>query len=238
MPSVGTGQCENLNGGVEGMNLGPYELNSIITGDCKELAKAIPDESVDLIFTDPVYQNIDDYRWLAETAARVLKPEGSLLAYAGHIQQIEAAAVMLPYLNPRPILITWMSPPYPRLWSCKMHVNYSFVLWFTRDKKQPLHWIMGELGQAYQNKNFGHMWGKNLGAIQYYLLVFTHPGATVFDPFTGGGTVPAVCKMLGRNYLAFEIDPQTADLARQCVLDTQPPLFVMAQPEQLELMAV
>ena len=35
--------------------LGPYDLNTIITGDARELAKAIPDESVDLIFTDPVY---------------------------------------------------------------------------------------------------------------------------------------------------------------------------------------
>ena len=45
--------------------IGPYELDRIITGDARELAKAIPDESVDLIFTDPVYDRIDDYRWLA-----------------------------------------------------------------------------------------------------------------------------------------------------------------------------
>lgn len=56
--------------------LGPYLLgpndtpeNGIYTGDARELAKAIPDESVDLIFTDPVYDRIEDYRWLAETGA-------------------------------------------------------------------------------------------------------------------------------------------------------------------------
>ena len=37
------------------MKLGPYDLNSIITGDARELSKAIPDASVDLIFTDPPY---------------------------------------------------------------------------------------------------------------------------------------------------------------------------------------
>ena len=43
-------------------SLGPYLLgpnntpeNGIYTGDAWELARAIPDESVDLIFTDPVY---------------------------------------------------------------------------------------------------------------------------------------------------------------------------------------
>lgn len=54
-------------------------INQIITGDARELAKQIPDESVDMVFTDPVYENIDDYRWLAETAARVLKPGGACL---------------------------------------------------------------------------------------------------------------------------------------------------------------
>jgi DNA modification methylase len=35
--------------------LGPYELNTIMTGDARELAKAIPDESVDLLVEDPPY---------------------------------------------------------------------------------------------------------------------------------------------------------------------------------------
>jgi len=53
--------------------------NQIVTGDARVLAERIPDESIDLIFTDPVYQNIDDYRWLAETAARVLKLDRACL---------------------------------------------------------------------------------------------------------------------------------------------------------------
>lgn len=74
----------------EMMKLGPYELgpndtpeNGIYTGDARELAKAIPDESVDLIFTDPVYDRIEDYAWLAETAARVLKPDSACLFFYG-----------------------------------------------------------------------------------------------------------------------------------------------------------
>jgi len=82
---------------------------------------------------------------------------------------------------------------------------------------------------------FSTKWQKPIKAISYWLGCFSHSNAIVFDPFTGGGTVPAVCKMLSRNYLGFEIDPATADAARERVLLTQPPLFV-PQPEQLELM--
>ena len=159
--------------------------NQIVTGDARILAERIPDESIDLVFTDPIYSNIDDYRWLAETAGRVLKHNGNLLAYAAHPHQMKVGAEMLPYLQPRPILTTWMSPPYPRMWAYKMHVNYSFVLWFARNGGQPDQWIIGELGQAFQAKNFNHKWGKNFGAITYYVEKFTQPNDTVFDPFTG-----------------------------------------------------
>ena len=71
-------------------------------------------------------------------------------------------------------------------------------------------------------------------AIERWIDSFTNPNATILDPFTGGGTVPAVCKMLHRNYLAFEIDPATADMARKRVAETQPPLPIVYH-EQMEL---
>lgn len=77
-----------------------------------------------------------------------------------------------------------------------------------------------------------HKWNKNPEAFIKWMGAFTNEQDTIFDPFTGGGTVPAVCKMLGRNYLAFEIDATTADMARQRVANTQPPLFV-PEPQQL-----
>lgn len=36
-------------------HLGPYLLNSIVTGDARELAKKLPDGSIDLIVMDPPY---------------------------------------------------------------------------------------------------------------------------------------------------------------------------------------
>jgi hypothetical protein len=40
--------------------------------------------------------------------------------------------------------------------------------------------------------------------------------------------------MLGRHYLAFEIDPETAERARARIEQTQPPLFTV-QSEQLTM---
>jgi site-specific DNA-methyltransferase (adenine-specific) len=43
----------------------------------------------------------------------------------------------------------------------------------------------------------------------------SEPGEIVFDPFAGSGTVPVVAKMLGRQFLGFEIVDEYVALARE-----------------------
>ncbi len=211
--------------------LGPYLLGyndspecGIYTGDSRELAKAIPDESVDLIFTDPVYQNIDDYRWLAETAARVLKPDSAALVFCGIGWIGESiAALQAGGLSYRWQLI--LSMPYRN----GGHIpggfsQYISCLWFEKGRAMPLYQVPDM--RLWRPADGPFEWAKNPDFVAYYMAAFSQSGAIVFDPFTGGGTVPAVCKMLSRQYLAFEIDPATADKARARVRQTQPPLFV------------
>ena len=220
--------------------LGPYllgpndENQGIYTGDARELARAIPDESVDLIFTDPVYQNIDDYRWLAETAARVLKPDSACLAWTSIPMLPEVIQVMSISLS-YAWLLDWL--------------RHSLNIYYGRTGltiKVPCLWM--EKGNSKTRKRFadlystgntsisdgGHKWSKPVPIITKWIDGFVEKGSIIIDPFTGGGTVPVVCKMLGRRWLAFEIDPDTAERARERVRNTQPPLFVM-EPEQMEM---
>jgi site-specific DNA-methyltransferase (adenine-specific) len=81
----------------------------------------------------------------------------------------------------------------------------------------------------------GQVWGKSQRAVSRFLFGLSPPKAVVLDCFAGEGSILGACKLLGRHYLAFEIDPDIAELARERVRNTQPPLFVM-EPEQLELL--
>ncbi len=216
--------------------LGPYELNRIYTGDARELALDIPDNSVDLIFTDPVYQNIDDYRWLAETAARVLKDEGHLLTCFG----IGYLRETLQALDAR-LFYRWQmgafQPNGPSRRFCPRGFSkWWSVLWYSKQPKSwPPHHFPDMVRSVGYSGFFGtHKWRKNPAPFISWLNGFTDIGDVVVDFFTGEGTIPAACYSLGRNYLAFEIDPATAELARERVANTQPPLFVV-QPEQLPL---
>ena len=102
-----------------------------------------------------------------------------------------------------------------------------------RDSTALSPWIPDALSSTFRDKTH-HGWGQNELPAKIWVRYLCEANGIVFDPFTGGGTVPAVCKMLGRNYIAFEIDPDTAEDARERVLNTQPPLFVL-EPEQVEM---
>ena len=216
------------------MKLGKYELNHIYTGDAKFLSEAIPDNSVDLIFTDPVYQRIDDYRWLAETAARVLKDDRACLMWQGQ-QWLEETIIVL---HDSPLAYRWLLGWYA---SNNMQMvgtigrKYVPLLRYEKGRAKPRpHRDLWDAPLRTGHGAFNHRWSKRPEPILHWIKAFTKTGGIVLDPFTGGGTVPAACKMLGRNYLAFEIDPATADLARERVANTQPPLFV-PKPKQAKM---
>ena len=66
--------------------LDPSELFDLQFGNMETLGENIPDNSVDLIFTDPPYNeaSLSLYADLARLADRVLRPGGSLVTYVGH----------------------------------------------------------------------------------------------------------------------------------------------------------
>ena len=86
-------------------------------------------------------------------------------------------------------------------------------------------WAIPAPGHGFNSHLRRHPNEKPEEACDRVLRLLTRPGDIVLDPFTGSGTIPAVCKRLGRQYLAFEVARDTCEAARQRVRDTQPPLF-------------
>jgi DNA modification methylase len=208
-------------------------LNQIVTGDARELAKEIEPESIDLIFCDPIYSNIEDYAWLAETALRVLKPGGAVLAWISKQKIIEChTAMLIPGLSYQTTLYYVVQCKQARPLFLYGVINWTTpCLVFAKGKYKCSPFIPDTIVDAAPSQN-AFEWQKNTGVIEKWLLSFSKPGDIVFDPFAGSGTVPAVCKMIGRNYIGFEIEPDRAEKARMRVELTPLPLFVMEQEQQ------
>lgn len=204
--------------------IGPYALNSIVTGDARELAAGIPDESVDLIFTDPPYpRQYEQVYWdMGQYAPRVLKPGGSLITLCGHYQ-VPTVIKALETLDYR--WIGWLRHTSMKsLFGRKIVCGGKPLLWFTKGKPIDFYGFWWDTIKPPAPEKDVHEWQQPAYWAIPSIEKLCPLGGVVLEPFAGGGTVPAVCKILGRSYIAFEIDPATAELARQRVANTQPPL--------------
>jgi len=244
------------------LKLGPYELgpndtpeNGIYCGDARELAKAIPDESVDLILTDPpwgigfsYHNNYDDdplsyaplVQWIVEESNRIMRPGAFAFSYQATKRLRE----------------TWqLFPSNSRLFaSCKnfiqikrLAVEYAvdfIVFWQKPGDFLPRglvrDWNLcitsntssGSRGIGLNKKTSPP---RPLDGTMNILAGMCPAQGIVVDFFLGSGTVSVAAKRLGRNYLAFEIDPDTCTMARERVRNTQPPLFIPDPETQLQM---
>jgi len=60
-----------------------------------------------------------------------------------------------------------------------------------------------------------------------HILSWSNPNDVVLDPMCGSGTVPKMCKELGRRWLGFDISENYCELARRRVEQAKTPLFVL-----------
>ena len=183
---------------------------TLLLGDFREKGAEIADASVNLLFTDPPYAEEWLPHWvdLSEFAARVLKPDGMLIAYSGNLYAPEVldglrqhlrfylqGAVVLPGADAKlNSIMAWAG---------------SKPLWFfvRRD-------FTGSRGRWFNNTAISekaekdlHPWQQGIGPARYYIERLTEPGDLVVDPFLGGGTTGVAALELGRNFVGIELDP-------------------------------
>jgi len=261
------------------MKLGPYELNTIVTGDARELAKAIPDESIDLIYADFVYECLD-FSWI-DDCVRILKSTGSIYIQTDY-RSVAQAKLYLDNLLFFRNWIVWCykSTPTRKRYYQKKHDDILFYTksidycWnypsqppsklskkrFKTDKNGKILNLTPSMKKRSKNQYVRDVvcrdwwddipvpsgfnkwqtnkklfkWQKPYKLLERIVKASSNKNDIIYDPFVGSGTSCMVAKDTERNYLAFEIDPATADMARQRVAETQPPL-PLVMPEQMEM---
>lgn len=213
-------------------------LNCVTLGDHKELATQIPDESIDLLYTDPPYPKefLHCFYEMGEYAGRVLKPGGSLLTLCGQWEvpyAIEALSVGLKY--------HWMgwllNDQKPTLFGFRVVNGGKPMLWFAkgRPKLDYGFWWDTRHFRGARDKNH-HEWGQPIEPTLQDIELFTKQREIVFDPFCGGGTTAAACKITNRQFITFEIDPTQASIATQRIANTNPPLFILEKQIAMPLL--
>jgi site-specific DNA-methyltransferase (adenine-specific) len=245
--------------------LGPYDLDTIVTGDARDLAAAIPDESIDLVLTDPPYgisykmtapgkithdvRNTErafgaddlDTSWLLD-AYRILKPNRCAFVFTRwdvlHIWK-EAAEAAGFVTSQR---LIWDKSHFGS-GDLRYYGSQTEDVLFLRKGAPSMCWD-GRKGNVYKTTTRAyfpersdlHPTQKPESIARQWIQDTTQSGQIVVDFFVGSGTFAVVAKQTGRRFLAFELRDDYAEIARERVHNTQPPLFV-PEPEQATMFA-
>lgn len=200
--------------------MGQQVINQVTTGDARVLTQDIAPASLDLIYTDPVYENIEDYAWLSKEAMRTLKPNSACVVFYATKYLPETIQAMLSggltYRWQMFGYITNEMKPRPGATGKCVHVG---LLWFEKGKSRhygtqlDVRAVPTWTNSATSN----HPWSKHPLIVSYYLEGLSRPSDLVFDPFCGGGAIPRTARKYGRDYIAFERDEATAQAARASI---------------------
>ena len=204
-------------------------LNKIICGDCLEILKELPDNSVDLVLTDPPYginyDNKDLNRQSPENFGKIENDNGEIdyLNLITEFQRISKMVIVFGAIN------FMQDLPYKGIWIC----------WDKRTKIEADKVFGSPFELAWCNKISGYdkiyriMHGGVINADRKELKKRVHPTQKpvelmkriiedfskeddiVLDPFLGSGTTAVACKQLKRNYIGIELSEEYCFIAKK-----------------------
>jgi adenine-specific DNA-methyltransferase len=196
-------------------------INTITQGDCIQIMRDMPANSVDFILTDPPYlvnyrdrtgrtiQNDTDASWLKPAMAqayRVLKQDRVAVMFYGWTK-IDA------------FFEAWCSAGFQPVGHIVFRKRYSSKSRFLRYQheqafllakgrpslpKQPL----GDVMEMPYSGNKLHPTQKPVAALAPLIRGFTLPGELVLDAFCGSGSTCAAALLTGRKYIGIELDSE------------------------------
>lgn len=197
------------------------ELETVVTielpeglhaGDFRELSAQIPDNSVDLVFTDPPYDRDSAplYGDAARIAARILKPGGSFIAYTGQVNLPEVLATCSEHLRYWWTIAGVHSGGSQIMNKYGIRCGWKPLVWFVKGTRGDVQSVLFDVVTGDREKQ-SHEWQQAEAEARYYIENLTFPGGVVVDFFGGGGTTMVAAKALDRRCIMFEINPASVE---------------------------
>jgi site-specific DNA-methyltransferase (adenine-specific) len=211
------------------MNTSPHiRKNTVLHGDCVNLLRTFPSESVDFVLTDPPYlasyrprdgrtvANDTNDAWLKPAFAeifRVLRRDSFCVTFYGW----PAADLFLSAFREagfRPVSHLSFVKSYSSFNGyTKAHHEVAYVLAKGRPPK-PEEPVADVLTWRYTGNKL-HPTEKPVSVLVPLVASFSRFGSLVLDPFCGSGSSLVAARTLGRDAIGIEIDPNHAAVSRQ-----------------------
>jgi len=196
------------------------EMN-VLHGDFREKAEVIPDNSVNLILTDPPYgaPYLELWSSLSKLAQRVLVPSGFLITYSGELylpRVFESLNTHLDYYWTLALKLKSRNLITARnifnLWK-------PFLIFYKPPLKVPIEYFVDFIEGKGGEKD-KHPWQQAESEIYPLIDYFSPQNGVVLDPMAGSGTTLVAAKKRQRQYLGIELEmenlPKIAERLNSC----------------------
>lgn len=211
------------------MEAGPEAQHNfgIYKGRAERLVPFVDDDSIDMVFTDPVYNNIADYAWLLHESVRVLKDNRPVLAFTstrnvGAVQAIADDVDGMSYVHTLYYVIVAKAT---KLRGYGIYTWTTPAILFTKGRPGDFR-VYDDMPDTFTCNNSPadgrHRWNKNMAVCERWISSLTLVGDVVLDPFCGGGSIPAAAKRNRRRWVGVDKDQVAATEARIVVNSVQP----------------
>lgn len=206
----------------------------LLQGDCLELMKDIPDESVDMILTDPPYgiafqsghrtsryerikgdQNLDWLDDFVEEIFRVSKNNTAHYMFCSfHHIDVFKQAIQKRFKVKN--IITWVKSN-TSMGDLKgdFASKTEFIIFFQKGRRLINGKRDSNVFEYNKTRNELHPTQKPVDMTEYMLSKFSDEGNIILDPFMGSGTTGVACKNLNRNFIGIELDDKYFEIAKR-----------------------
>jgi ParB-like chromosome segregation protein Spo0J len=185
---------------------------------------SVPDGTVDLIFTDPMWGKAGRKLMpaFAAWAAKKLRPDGGLLLlYTGHAGLLDVGHEIGKRLS-----YIWTISCYNgakgTLTQHDLGIRSCWrpMLLFCRGRYREGKVFDDAIVSHDRDKTY-HAFQQPLSEASFYIGVLTRPRSTICDPFLGAATTACACVRLGgnRRFWGAEVDPETCAIARSRIAE-------------------
>jgi len=210
-----------------------YRYGKLCLGDARKLLRELPTGSVDVVITDPPwgvgFDEYDEFSVFLESAPelyRVLKND-SWLVFFFTPKRIYDLVPLLKQFEYK-----WMIPYV--FWAfgsesrnpLGSQASYSIIMVFAKGnpkiRKARKDLIIADELPVVEG-NIKEPQFKPTYTVSVLITMFTRKEDLVLDPFAGYGSVPLVCELFGRRWIAFEIDPVKYEIVKRIINERRVP---------------
>jgi len=177
--------------------------------------RRIPDNSIDLVITDPPYAKKyrHCYRYLADECPRIMKCGASLVFIAPHYLLEWIFEYFKGKLKYRWILnMNQFEGQHARM-AMGIEVMWKPMLWYVKGRYPIGRGFLQDGIKTDQSKDF-HEWEQDLLWCKYYIRKLTPEEGVVLDPYIGSGTAALASMMLNRRFIGVDSDVRGVELSR------------------------